>query len=270
MAIMQREREGLINSWDIGGGYNIEFHRWLPDSDPNLLRPLQERAAWVNSKVFPINPLQTSEEILHHMKRGLTGSIMIATIDQQDVGICIQNMVRIPLSGQRTENVIWNALRAVEENHQGRGLATLFLEKSFKAYRDLLPRRGWPHYYSGRSHTEPIFLSLEKAEVQASAEEKVKLFDRILPIAELYQDGSDEQQILWHLAFRAVHSVIVDKNTGVAKAVYPEGRRGGFSPDLTNPGYRRIHKLFDTYKLDQDRGDTLYYLARINPTLFET
>lgn len=272
MATMQLEREGLIREWDIGDRYRIEFHRWLPNSDYyDLLRPLRIRAAWVNSRVFPMNPIQTAEEILAHIRGGVSGSIMFATLDDQDIGICIQSVKEVRLSDGRSKNVVWNALRAIEPGHQRKGIGTTFLERSFEVYSELYhPRRLWPHYYGGRTQNEPVLMSYERAKIQKNEAERIRLFDGILPIDESYQDGSDEQQILWYLASRAMRPTIVDKNTGVAQRVYPEGRTGGFVPDLRNRRYRRIRRRFEELGLNKDRGDAIYYVARLNPILLET
>lgn len=252
MVTLSREHESSVipdNAW-VGNSYKMEFY-WLKDRSAAELRSLQERAAWINDRVFHLNPLQTADEIRHHMKRergSSFSSILIATADDRDVAFCIQHRLRVVLPDGEEANAIFTDLRATEVGLQGQGIGTEFLNRSYEMYGPLLR----PRYYAGRTQDERVVASLQRS----------GLFGKIHPIQKRFEEGSIPQRVMLEAAGGVIYPVPVDRITGVVKGVYPEGRAAGDTLDLSRPRIRRLHNSI-TRLVDQDNGDAFFYVAEL-------
>lgn len=227
-----------------GNECKIEFHRW--GTDPVLLRFLQERAALVNARVFDLNPLQTADEIYHHMRwdSKYRRSITFATLNGRDIAFCIQEFIVIPLYDKNKMSVVWTHIRAVDPKHQVQGIGTALLKKGYKEYSDY-----YPDCFGGRSQAEPVFQSLYSSD----------LFGEVLALDRKFK--GIEKQAVRYLAGQVMYPRPVDAETGLVIGAYPEGETGGYTLNLDHPGIQRISYRMKQLEVDKKRGDALIYLV---------
>lgn len=234
----------------LGNGYKIEFHRW--GTDRVLLRSLQERAALLNERVFRLNPLQTADEIYHHMRwdPSYEGSITYVTHQGKDIAFCIQEYRKFPLPNGNTESMVWTHLRAVDKRHQAKGVGTALLRKGCEEYASYDP-----HFYGGRTQSELVYLSLYSSDS----------YREVLAIDRDFR-GS-ERQVVKFAADQAIYPHPVDTRTGLIQGAYPEGETGGYTLDLSHPRVRKIHDRLEelggrgNLEENKRRGDAFIYLA---------
>lgn len=249
---------GLIRSWD-HGTYKVDLYRW--GIDDTLLSSLKVRAANINNEVFDMDPIQTANEIRHHMKLGNTSaSILIATSnDGEDLGFYIRREIRVLLGDGTYDKVSFTALREVRREYQRQGVGTALLVDGHEELAARFPIR----YYTGRTQDEIIFESLIKGD----------LFDSMWPInklrkKKLYEKGSDPQRIMWMVAQGAIYAETspVDITKGLVYSAYPEGYRGGYVLDLSHPGVSKLHSTFEELGLGEEekkKGHAIIYVARV-------
>lgn len=224
----------------------VEYKSYKWGTDHMLLRSLQERAAVVNERVFRLNPLQTADEIYHHMQREsrFRRSIIFATSNNRDIGFCVQELMEVPLYNKTTKSVVWTAIRAVDSKYQRRGIGTEMIRRGFAQYEN-----EQPDYYGGRSQVDVVFLSLIKS----------RLFSEVLPLGRQFKGA--EMQVVRYLAEQIMYPRPVNAKTGLIKGAYPEGAIGGCAINLENPGIRWVRERFAQFGLVKEEGDALIYLA---------
>lgn len=258
-------------SWNLGDGLRMQFY--TGNQFAESLVTLKERAAILNDTIFRLNPLWTAEEIHFHMPSpeeltrrrrlreprdmrdsSIARSITFASLDDRDIGMIIQNLLVVILPDGRNEMVLWTSMRGVEQQSQSRGIGTELVRRSVEAH---MLFNFAPSYVMGRSQNEVVFLTLERS----------RLFDVIFG---LHRDfDAEPSSILGQMAPQTMHPVRVDERTGLAIGQYREGKTGGYEEiNLEHQDLKRINDVFVAKGLDKDRGDALFYAARVK-TVFD-
>lgn len=245
----------------IAGGVEIEVYRGPEYAES--LEPNRWRLADMNGRYFEMNPMQTYQEIMYHMReekgkdlgdKRWERSVSIATAAcaedpevRMDVGFCIQRLVTVPFEDGRTERIVWTPLRALDRDFQRKKLGTEFVKLGTEIY-------SWfaPSYFMGRTQNPAVILTLKRS----------GMFDVIYPF-----DGNtfDEntKPLLEHVSKNNFRETKTDQDTGLASSLYPEGKTGGYTPDYTNPDYKDIDDQMLAFGMDRIGGDTIYYAARL-------
>lgn len=257
MAMVDIDRGSPIQTWhNRTTGVTIDCFKWQDAEfgDGLLLEPLQERAAQLNSKVFKQGIMNTAKEISFHMQMQGMRTLLMASIDDQDIGMCIQQALPVTLNGQR-ENVLWTAVTAIDESFQKTGIARDFRVRSAEMY-------AWLGVVAamGRTRHPGVLLSIEDAEIDGR-----KVFGTIIPIARP-REGQDD----FYGEAREALEQVVPQTLDPSEVVYSKGLAlNQFKGPITGiplEGSERYNLMRDRMRelgVDIEGKNALYYYAPV-------
>lgn len=257
MTMTDIERGCPIQTWhNPSTGVTIDCFKWADaeSGDGRLWTPLQERAAQVNARVFQQGIMNTAKEISFHMQMQGMRTLLMASIDDRDIGMCIQQALPVTLRGQR-ENVLWTAVTAIDKEFQQTGIARDFRVRSAEMY-------AWLGVVAamGRTAHPGVLLSLEDAEIDGR-----KIFGPIIPVVKPLE-GQDD----FHGEAREALEQVVPQTLDPAEVIYSKGLAvNQFKGPLTGiprEGSERYNLMRDRMRelgVDIEGKNALYYYAPI-------
>lgn len=249
--------------WNAADGtrYRIQFIKG-PLNAPEI-ESVKLRAFEIHRQGLKYNPFLTVEQLNRNMQAGRDGSIYFAsTLDGQDVGYASQRVMLIrpedylavardlgiEIAGglEETIRALFVTTKVFLEEHQGKGLGTLFAEQANLMHR--------PDIFVGRSQNPRVYLS----------HRRTRLFGKIYPIDDEFGDSTEElnpRQIVLAVIGRKTGNPGVNLRTGIVKGVYPKGVERAFVLNPDNVEEVEIYEILKERGLDYENGDAAVYTA---------